>query len=177
MRRAAGLADLSWVLKFDLKGQGAKDLPPLNQGLFSWPLAPLHFLVTCNPSARSPLMEALQELQGAGSDLSLPPPLYITDVTSVYAQFLLAGPRCREILGKLTSLNLSDRALPDLSCGQSSVSHVHAIILRNDLEGFPAYHLLISREYGESIWESVLEAGEEFDLVPLGLQAQQLLGV
>lgn len=120
-------------------------------------------------------MESLQPLRVARPDLSLPPPVYMTEVTSVYAQFLLAGPRSRDILSKLSSLNLSETALPDLSCAQSSLAHVQAIILRKDLDRVPAYHLLVSREYGESVWGSVLHAGLEFRLSPFGLQAQHFL--
>lgn len=177
VRHSAGLADLSWMLKFDLKGYGLKSLPALGKGVFLWVLAPLHGLVTCDPSAREGVTESFRAFRVAGSDLTLPPPVYMTDVTSVYAQFLLAGPRCRDILSKLTSLNLSESSLPDLSCAQSSLAHVHAIILRKDLEGIPAYHLLVSREYSESVWESVLHAGNEFRLSAFGLQAQQLLKV
>lgn len=177
MRGAAGLADLSWMQKLDLKGYGLKSAPAPPLGAHCWTLAPLHALVTCDPSARQAVMESLQAMHAAGSDLSLPPPVYITDVTSVYAQFLLAGPRCRDILCKLTSLNLAESSLPDLCCAQASVAHVRAIILRKNFNGIPAYHLLVSREYGESVWDSVLHAGHEFDLAPFGLEAQQLLRV
>jgi aminomethyltransferase len=177
VRGAAGLADLSWMLKFDLKGYGLKSPPALAKGLFPWFLAPLHLLITCDPSAQEAVIESFQAMRLAGSDLSLPPPVYITDVTSVYAQFLLGGPNCRDILSKLTSLNLSESSLPDLSCGQASMAHVHAIVLRKDFDGIPAYHLLVSREYGESVWESVLHAGQEFHLAPFGLHAQQLLRI
>ena len=177
VRESVGLADLSWMLKFDLKGYGLKSPPALGEGAFLWVLGPLHCLVTCEPSGRGGVMERLQPLQAGGSELSLPPPISVTEVTSVYAHFLLAGPRCRQVLGKLTSLNLSDSSLPDLSCGQASLAHVHAIILRKDVDSIPAYHLLVSREYGESVWDSVVHAGHEFHLSPFGLEAQQLLKV
>ena len=177
VRESVGLADLSWMPKFDLKGYGLKSLPALGEGVFTWVLGQLHCLVTCDPSAQDKLMERLQGLCRVGSDLVLPPSVYVTDVTSVYSHFLLAGPRCRQVLAKLTSLNLSERSLPDLSCGQASLAHVRAIILRKDLDGLPAYHLLVSREYGESIEDSVLHAGHEFHISPFGLQAQQLLKV
>jgi glycine cleavage system aminomethyltransferase T len=177
VRESVGLADLSWMLKFDLKGYGLRNPPALGEVAFSWVLGPLHCLVTCEPVARDGVMKRLESLQVAGSDLALPPPIYVTDVTSVFAQFLLAGPRCRQVLGKLTSLNLSESSLPNLSCGQSSLAHVRAIILRKDLDSVPAYHLLVSREYGESVWDSVLHAGHEFHLSPFGLQTQQLLKV
>lgn len=166
---------MSWTLKFDVKGYGLENALALGEGAFSWMLGPLHALVTCGPSSRPEVMDRFRRLQTAGADLSLPPPVYVTEVTSVYAQFLLAGPCCRQVLGKLTSLNLSETSLPDLACGQSRVAHVHAIILRHDLDGIPAYQLLVSREYGESVWDSVLHAGHEFHLAPFGLQAHQLL--
>ncbi len=177
VRESVGLADLSWMLKFDVKGYGLKHSLALGEGAFSWVLGPLHALVTCSPSRRREVMDRFQVLQTAGADLSLPPPVYVTEVTSVYAQFLLAGPRCRQVLGKLTSLNLSETSLRNLGCGQSTVAHVHAIILRHDLDGISGYQLLVSREYGESVWDSVLHAGHEFRLSLFGLQAQQLLKV
>lgn len=177
MRESVGLADLSWMLKFDVKGDGLKNTLALGEGAFSCVLGPLHALVTCNPSARRELMDRLQRFQTAGADLSLPPSLYVTEVTGVYAQFLLAGPCCRQVLGKLTSLNLFETSLRNLDCGQSRVAHAHAIILRHDCGGIPAYQLLVSREYGESVWDSVLHAGHEFHLSLFGLQAQQLLKV
>jgi len=177
VRASVGLADLSWMLKFDLKGYGLKSPLALGESAFSWNLGPLHTLVTCDPSARREEMNRFQTLGEGGAALSLPPPIYVTEVTSLYSQFLLAGPRCRQILSKLTSLNVSETSLPNLTCGQSRVAHVHAIILRQDLRGIPAYHLLVSREYGESVWESVLHAGHEFHLSPFGLQAQEFLKV
>ena len=177
MRESVGLADLSWMLKFDVKGYWLKQPLALGEGALSWMLGPLHALVTCNPSRRREVMDRFQRLQTAGADLTLPPPVYMTEVTSVYAQFLLAGPRCRQVLSKLTSLNVSETSLPNLTCGQSSVAHVHAVVLRHDIDGILGYELVVSREYGESVWDSVLQAGHEFHLSPFGLQAQQLLRV
>ena len=99
----------------------------------------------------------------------------MTDVTSVFAQFLLAGPASREILRKLTSLNVSENALPDSGCGQASLAHVRAIILRRDLGALPAFHLLVSRDYGESVWDALLHAGHEFQITQFGLKALQIL--
>jgi glycine cleavage system aminomethyltransferase T len=175
VRASVGLADLSWMLKFDLKGDGLKNPLALGDGAFSLNLGPLHALVTCNPSARREVMDRFPRLEGAGAALSLPLAVYVTEVTSVYAQFLLAGPSCRQVLRKLTSLNLSENSFRNLDSGQSRVAHVHAIILRHDLDGIPAYQLLVSREYGESVWDSVVHAGHEFHLSPFGVQAQQLL--
>jgi heterotetrameric sarcosine oxidase gamma subunit len=111
--------------------------------------------VTCEPRARAAILAGLENLES---------PIYVTDVTSVYAQFLLAGLRSRDLLRKLTSLNVSDRKLPNLACAQTSLAHVHTLVLRQDLESVPAFHLLVTRDYAESVWESLLHAGAEFSI-------------
>ncbi|MGO8791782.1 MAG: hypothetical protein ACLQVL_30950 [Terriglobia bacterium] len=173
-RESVGLADVSWVAKFDLQGRGLTSPPGVVADAFSWELGRLHYLLTCEPPADG-VRERLQQILKSGADQSLPPPLYVTEVTSVYAHLLLAGPRSRDVLSKLTSLNVSRVLRENLTCAQTTVAHVHAIILRKDLSSIPAYHLLVSREYGESVWESVLHAGHEFHIAPFGLEAQQLV--
>lgn len=175
VRQSAGVADISWMVKLDLKGYRLNKSLRLGEKAFSWLLGPLHFLVTCDPADRGVVLTQIKLLQSAGSDLLLPPPLYMTDVSSVYAQFLLAGPKSREVLCKLSSLNISESSLPNLACGQSNVGHVRAIVLREDLNSIPAFHLLVSREYGEAVWESIIHAGQEFELEPFGLEALALL--
>lgn len=145
IRRTAGLADVSLCRKFDLRSK------PDQQ---SWRLGAKHYLV-------------VDELSG------IPPGS--VDVTSVYAALRLAGPKTRDVLGKLTSLNLRDAALPNLGCAQASLAHVPGIFLREDVGPIPAFYLLITRDYAESVWEAILHAGHEFDLCPTGLEALQSL--
>jgi len=177
VREAAGLADVSWMVRFELKGYGLKASPQFGQALRTWTLAPRHYLLTCEPPARGEVIATLQSLREAASDLALPAPVYWTEMTSIYAQLLLAGPRSRDVLCKLTWLNLADNALPNLGCAQTSLAHAQAIVLRDDLGSLPAFHLLVSREYAQSVWEALLHAGLEFHLAPFGLEAQPLLNV
>ena len=146
VRKNAGLADLSYLLKFDLQNQPQQK---------SWRLGARHYLMM----GESPL----------------DPPSGAINVSSVYTCFRLAGPRSRDILNKVTSLNVSELALPNLSCGQASVAHAHTLVMRDDIGSMLAFHLLVSREYGESIWESIFHAGQEFHLCPFGLTTLQSL--
>ena len=108
--RSAALGDVSWMTKLDLKGYGLKTPPAVSDGR-AWGLGQRHYLVTCAPAANDAVIAQLRSS-------SLPQEIYLTDVTSVYAQFLLAGPRSRDILRKLTSLNAT--AMQNLRCGQAS---------------------------------------------------------
>lgn len=171
LAKGVGLSDVSWMMKLDLKGYGLKT-PPVLKDARAWCLGPEHYLATCDPEVNGAMIEQLRS--SAPADLLLPPPIYITDVTSVYAQFLVAGPRSREVLRKLTSLNVS--ALSNLACGQANVAHVHGRVLRDDIGDIPAFQILVSREYGESAWDAILHAGHEFHMAAAGLKALEFLG-
>jgi glycine cleavage system aminomethyltransferase T len=146
VRSGARMADVSYRSKFETAIE-----PPRNW----WRLSPGRYLAIGEPPLEAPAQS--------------------TDVTSVYADLLLAGPRARQVLGKLSSLNVSEEALPDLSCAQASVAHVHTVVLREDIGGLPSFQLLMGRDYAESAWEAILHAGHEFGLHPFGLEALELL--
>jgi len=156
-RESAGLADWSWTSKIDLKGQGLQDAT-VGPGFRLWPLGGPHALAICEPQDRPALETWIASRR-----------LYATDVTGGYAHFLLAGPRARGVLCKLTSLNLD-------AGGQASVAHTHGVVVPEVLNGVHVYHILVGREYGESVWHSVLHAGEEFQLRPVGVEAVRTLG-
>jgi glycine cleavage system aminomethyltransferase T len=144
--KTVGLADLSYLSKFDLQKE-----PPAN----GWWLGANHYWMIGEPPLDSP--------SGA------------IDISSVYTSLRLAGPRSRDVLNKVTSLNVSDVALPNLRGAQASVAHTHGVVLREDIGPIPAFHLLVSREYGESVWETIVHAGHEFHLCPFGLTALESL--
>ncbi|MGA8149948.1 MAG: hypothetical protein WB952_03295 [Terriglobales bacterium] len=146
VRKGAGLADLSHLLKFDLRKE------PQRKG---WRLGANHYLMM--------------------GEAPLDPPWGAIDVSSVYTSLRLAGPQSRNVLSKLTSLNVSEVALPNLACAQTSVAHAHAMVLHEDIRSMTAFHLLVSRDYAEAVWESMVHAGHEFHLCPFGLQALQSL--
>lgn len=146
LRNGVGLADISYRSKFETQTQPNRSW---------WRLAAGRYLVIGDPPLEAPA-EAIE-------------------VTSVYANLLLAGPRAKDTLGKLGSLNTSETSLPNLSCASGSLAHAHAIVLREDIGAMPAYHLLFSRDYAESVWESILHAGHEFSLVAFGFAALESL--
>jgi heterotetrameric sarcosine oxidase gamma subunit len=142
VRESAGLSDLSYLSKFDLRSKPEQE---------SWRLAPSHYLVL--------------------DDGSNPAPPEGIDVSSVYAAFRLVGPNSREVLTKLSSLNVSAAALPNLGCAQASLAHIPGIFLREDIGAILAFYLLVTREYAESAWKAILHAGHAFGLCPCGLEA------
>ena len=114
-----------------------------------WRLTPTHAFVT------SPL---------PGSAVSSA----VTDVTSVYSAILLAGPKAREVLQKLTTLNVRESSMPEGAARQTRLAHVNATILRNDCASLPGFLILNTRDVAEHVWEALLHAGSR----PFGVVAQ-----
>jgi glycine cleavage system aminomethyltransferase T len=145
-RAAAGLADISYRPKFDSQARVSR---------YSWTLSPRHCLTIGDPS--------------------LTHPKAAVDVTGAYTNLLLLGPHSRRVMELLTSLDIGEAVLPNLACTETKVAHVHAAVLREDIDHLPAFHLLIPREYSESAWTSILHAGAEFGICSVGLAALELL--
>jgi glycine cleavage system aminomethyltransferase T len=90
---------------------------------------------------------------------------HIHEPLSPYARFLIAGPNARALLSKLTSLNL------EVSPAYGTVAHVRSLVTRHNL----GFLVQVPRDYAESVWEAVLDAGEEFHITPFGLDAHRRL--
>ena len=101
--------------------------------------------------------------------------LHVVDVTSVYAGLLLAGPHSREVLQRLTAPDVSDSALPNKNCISAKVAGLHTRLLREDLHGVLAYTLLVGTEFAEYAWDTILHAGRQFGIMPVGSQAVHMV--
>ena len=97
---------------------------------------------------------------------------HMTEVTSSFTAVQIVGPQGYELLRKLTSLDLSPTAFPDLSCAQGGVAKVHALVMRADVQTQLGYEVYCRREFGEYIWQTLHDAGQEFGVVPFGIAAE-----
>jgi len=101
--------------------------------------------------------------------------VHVTDVTGALGAINLAGPRSREVLARLTDLDLSPEALPYLAAVQGKAAGIPVLILRIGFVGELGYEMHFPAEYGEYLWETLLQAGSEFGITPFGVEAQRVL--
>lgn len=99
----------------------------------------------------------------------------LTDVTSAYTVMQVSGPRSRELLRKLTALDLGAGAFPDLTCAQTGIAGVHALILHADVRALLSFQVCCGREFGAFVWDTLLDAGGEFGARPVGRAALRTL--
>ena len=104
------------------------------------------------------------------------PCAHLVNATSGLAGIRLAGPAARAILATLTALDVGPSALANLACAETELARLHAVLVRRDLGGLPAFDAFVTRNYGAFLWEAVLDAGRTRGLVPCGVEAERLLG-
>jgi glycine cleavage system aminomethyltransferase T len=98
---------------------------------------------------------------------------HIEDLSSCFAAFLVIGPRTDELLKKLGPTDI-DRVLPD-ACVQTSICRTTSLLIRWQGGDALGWLVLVSRDYGEYVWECILDAGHELGICPCGLEALQTI--
>ena len=99
------------------------------------------------------------------------PSRQVTDVTSGMTALRMVGPRARDVIASLTSLDVRERSMPDGSCAQAAFAEVHGTLIRRDIAGAAAFELYVAREFGVYVWEVVLESLGHGGVVPFGAAA------
>ncbi|MBB6646672.1 GcvT family protein [Halobellus ruber] len=106
-----------------------------------------------------------------------PDDVVVNDVTSSLAAMVCTGPNARKILSEVTDVDLSDDAFPFFTSQEFFVKNVPVTALRVSYAGELGWELYTPSEYGERLWELLLDAGEEYGLRPYGNGALNALRI
>jgi 4-methylaminobutanoate oxidase (formaldehyde-forming) len=184
-REGVALYDLTTYAKFEIAGPGALaglqrlatsdlDVPPgrivytiladERGGILMDPtitrLADDRFLVLAPTVAQ----RRTEGLLRAG----LPSDAVVTDVTSGLATLHLAGPRSRELLGRLTDTELATDAWPFLEAREIEVGRSQVRALRVSFTGELGWELLVPTEFVADLYEHVVRAASDLELRSAG---------
>jgi sarcosine oxidase subunit alpha len=99
----------------------------------------------------------------------------IVNATGHFGAMNLAGPKSREILAGLTSLELSAAAFPYLGVRQGVIAGVPARLLRVGFVGELGYEIHVPAASACHVWDAIVEAGRTRGLRLFGVEAQRLL--
>jgi sarcosine oxidase subunit alpha len=196
VRERVGVIDVSTLGKLDVKGRDAgklldkvytnrfSDLKPgrvrysvlcdeagimLDDGTISR-LAEDHYFITTTTGNLDFVQQWLEWwMVGSGWDV------HITNVTGGRAAVNLAGPQARDVLKMLTDCDLSSKAFPYMSCREAKVADVPAFLMRIGFVGETGWEIHFPGEFGEYLWNKLIETGKQFGIRPFGVEAQRLL--
>ena len=100
----------------------------------------------------------------------------IKNITDHWGSLILAGPRSRDLLSKLTDTDLSNKNFPWLTAKEIEVAGVNLLALRINYVGELGWELHMPINWVETIYDIVWKAGLEFGLVDFGMYALASLG-
>ena len=96
--------------------------------------------------------------------------VFVTDVTSGFAQLNIQGPRSRELMQSLTSVDMSNVAFPFRCAREIDIGFARVLVLRITYIGELGYELYIPTEHAVDVYERILEAGKPLGLRHAGLK-------
>lgn len=94
------------------------------------------------------------------------------DVTHGRALVRLTGEAAPAMLAKVCAIDLRDAATPDGRAFRSSVAKVVVDLVRDDQDGVRSYLLHVERSTGQYLFDSLLDAGQEFGIEQGGFRAR-----
>jgi heterotetrameric sarcosine oxidase gamma subunit len=136
------------------------------------------FFVSTDPGREIEAVEALDsavQIEGAF--------VTVTDVTHGRSELKIVGPHSAKLLNRLCGLDFHPEAFPNHAARQSSVAKTSQLIIRSDSvsasggETVTGFTLIGARSLAAYLWETLLEAGRDLDIAPIGQTAlEQLAG-
>jgi heterotetrameric sarcosine oxidase gamma subunit len=109
----------------------------------------------------------LAELAAAGRDA----PVTITDVTHGRFELRLVGPSAPVLLSKVCGIDFHGSVFSTGHARETSVARTKQLVIRVDLGELPAYRLIGGRALGAYVWDTLMVAGTDLGVEPIGAAA------
>jgi dimethylglycine dehydrogenase len=99
------------------------------------------------------------------------------NLTNSIGVLVVAGPKSRDLLNKISNADFSNKAFPWLSAQKIDVGLAPSIAMRMNFVGELGWELHHPIEYQNHIFDRLMEAGEEFSVKPFGIRAMDSLRI
>jgi len=174
---SVALSDISHLHKVSIKGKDTPDFIKQKLHADKMPQAQMaqecnvldnSYALCCSLTPDEALLLSASDPLGALKIEDTENCVHTTDVTSFFAGIYLLGPQSREVVSKLTELDVRPKSFGNLSVQFIETFHVQGILLRMDLNGLLGYGLFFDRGFGEYLWDRITYAGREFGLSLIG---------
>jgi sarcosine oxidase subunit alpha len=99
----------------------------------------------------------------------------IVNITGALAAVNVAGPRVRDLMARITRLDVSNESFKYLDLKRARVAGVPSLLLRIGFVGELGYEIHVPTSFGEYLWDTILELGADLGIRPFGVEAQRIL--
>jgi aminomethyltransferase len=192
VRKSVGVFDVSHMGEFKVKGPHALDLIqrvtsndaskltdgqaqysclPNDKGgivddLIVYKIKDNDYLIVVNASNIEKDWNWISKFNTKGAEMK--------NISDEICLFAVQGPKATATLQKLTSTDLSSIKYYHFAIGElAGVTNV--IISNTGYTGAGGFEIYVNKNHAEKVWNSIFEAGKEFDIKPIGLGARDTL--
>ena len=195
VRERVGVLDLPGFTKFDLSGPGAAHhldqivcsrLPSQGRVSLAYALTPTgkllsEFTITRLGAERfciiSAAIAATHDMDLLTRSLPIDSPVKLRDLSADLGSLVVAGPRARELLTKITRADLSNAAFPWLSAREIDTVAGPMLAMRVNYVGELGWELHPPVAQMPALYAALWHAGQAFGLRDFGLYAMDSLRV
>jgi 4-methylaminobutanoate oxidase (formaldehyde-forming) len=101
--------------------------------------------------------------------------VFVTDITSAYNIISVQGPKSRQLIGGLTSADMSNKAFPYLTMQEIDIGYALVKALRITYVGELGWELYVPTEFTLHVFDALVETGADVGLKHAGFQALNTL--
>ena len=102
--------------------------------------------------------------------------VHLTSMTDHFSTIAVAGPNSRKVLQKLgCSIDLDREAFPFMTVRSATLADMPVQLFRVSFSGELAFEINTDSDYAATMWQALLEAGDEFDITPYGTETMHVL--
>ena len=97
--------------------------------------------------------------------------VFVTDVTSGYNIISVQGPKSRDLIGRITTADMSNEAFPYMTAQEIDMGYALVQALRVTFVGELGWELYVPTEFTLHVFDALVEAGGDLGLKHAGFQA------
>ena len=101
--------------------------------------------------------------------------VYVANVTEQYAQVAVVGPNARKVLEKLGGMDVSKEALGFMEWADGTIGGFDCRVYRISFSGELSYEIAVPAGQGLAFWAALMDAGEEFGVMPYGTECLHIM--
>ena len=133
-----------------------------------------YHMTTTTAQAANVLSHLEYYLQVVWPDLNV----NVVSTTEQWAGAAIAGPNSRKLLKKLfPNSDVSNEGLPFMGYLEGDLFGIKARIFRISFSGELAFEVNVESNFGNYMWEKIIEIGKEFNIQPYGTEALSTLRI
>jgi len=135
----------------------------------------MRFVMTCSTGGAVKVEQYLEKFIHADQpDLSV----FITPVTSQWANATVCGPKARQMLQAAQSnIDFSPESFRFMQMREGVIADMPVRVFRVSFTGELSYEINVPSRYGATLWEYLMAIGDQFDICPIGSEANHVLRV